>query len=126
MDEPAIREVLVFEEAWWTSTDCQFPQKLVEPYNAPPNTPVSQWVGGATITDLPLRMVYYFANNIPGGPGASGGPYVLLASYDDMNFSGFWRELELSSDYPVAPSQIRQPLTGPTSLPLDSPMAGLL
>ena len=44
-------------------------------------------------------MVYYFANNIPCGPGAKGGPYVMLASYDDMNYSGFWREVELSGDY---------------------------
>jgi hypothetical protein len=125
IDQPAIKVVMVFDQAWWTSANCQYQPQLVEPYNSP-NAPATQCVGGATITDLPLRMVYYFANNIPGGPGASGGPYVLLASYDDMNFSGFWRELELSSDYPVAPSQMRQPLTGPTSVPVDSPMAGLL
>jgi hypothetical protein len=126
IDQPAIKAVLVFDEAWWTSPDCQFPPKLVAPYNAPPNTPVSQWVGGATITDLPLRMVYYFANNIPGGPGTSGGPYVILASYDDMNYSNFWRELELSGDYTTAPSLIRQPLTGPTSVPAKSSLANLL
>jgi hypothetical protein len=126
IDQPAIKAVLVYDEAWWTSPACPVQPKLVAPYNAPPDTPVSQWVGGATITDLPLRMVYYFANNIPGGPGASGGPYVILASYDDMNYSSFWRELELSGDYTTAPSLIRQPLTGPTSVPTDSPLAGLL
>jgi hypothetical protein len=125
IDQPAIKVVMIFDQAWWAGGGCQYPPNLVAPYNAP-NAPPAQWVGGATITDLPLRMVYYFANNIPGGPGASGGPYVLLASYDDMNYSGFWRELELSGDYSQAPSQIRQPLTGPTSLPVDSPMAGLL
>ncbi|HTC02758.1 MAG TPA: FAD-dependent oxidoreductase [Xanthobacteraceae bacterium] len=126
IDQPAIKAVLVFDQAWWTSPSCTYPPNLVAPYNAPPNTPTSQWVGGATITDLPLRMVYYFANNIPCGPGAKGGPYVMLASYDDMNYSGFWREVELSGDYSTAPSQIRQPLTGPTSVPVDSAFAGLL
>jgi hypothetical protein len=125
IDQPAIKVVMVFDQAWWTSTNCQYPPKLVPPYNAP-NAAPTQYIGGDTITDLPLRMVYYFGNNIPGGPGVSGGPYVLLASYDDMNYSSFWRELELSGDYPAPPSLIRQPLTGPTSVPVASPMTGLL
>lgn len=125
LDQPAIKVVMVFDQAWWLSSadggQCQYAPNLV-----PPSLPPAQRVGGATITDLPLRMVYYFGNNVPGGPGANGGPYVLLASYDDMNYSSFWRELELTGDYRVAPSQMRQPLTGPTSVPVDSPMAGLL
>jgi Flavin containing amine oxidoreductase len=129
LDQAAIKVVMVFDQAWWLSTQnggqCQSPPNLVWPTNRP-KPPPSQWVGGATITDLPLRMIYYFGNNIPGGPGANGGPYVLLASYDDMNYSNFWRELEITGDYPVAPSQMFQPLTGPTSVPVDSPMAGLL
>jgi Flavin containing amine oxidoreductase len=129
LDQPAIKVVMVFDQAWWLSAQnggqCQYPPNLVPPTNAP-NAPPSQWVGGATITDLPLRMVYYFGNNIPGGPGANGGPYVLLASYDDMNYSNFWREVEIIGDYPVAPSQMHQPLTGPTTVPVNSPMAGLL
>ena len=126
IDQPAIKLVLIFDQAWWTSADCKYPPKLVPPTNAPPNTPKAQWVGGATITDLPLRMVYYFANNIPGGPGATGGPYVMLASYDDMYYSSFWRELETAGGYATAPSLVRQPLTGPTSVPVDSPLAGIL
>lgn len=126
VDQPAIKVVLIFDQAWWTSPDCKYPPKLELPTNAPPNTPKAQWVGGATITDLPLRMVYYFANNIPGGPGLTGGPYVMLASYDDMNYSSFWRELEIAGEYKIAPSLIRQPLKGPASVPVDSPMAGIL
>ncbi len=91
-----------------------------------PTPPDSQQVGGPTITDLPLRMVDYFANNVPGGPGAGGGPYVLLASYDDMNYASFWHELETIGDYEIAPSLIRQPLTGPTRMPADSALAGIL
>ena len=125
IDQPAMKVVLVFDQAWWAGSGCQYPPNLVAPYNAP-DAPKSQWVGGATITDLPLRMVYYFANNIPGGPGASGGPYVMLASYDDMNYSGFWRELELKGVYKTTPSLIHQPLKGPTSVPVDSALGGLL
>lgn len=126
IDQPAMKVVLVFDQAWWATSECQYPPNLVLPPNAPPDTPMSQAVGGATITDLPLRMVYYFANNIPGGPGLEGGPYVMLASYDDMNYSGFWRELEFSGDFKKAPSLVRQPLHGPTSVPVDSPLAGIL
>jgi hypothetical protein len=129
LDQPAIKVVMVFDQAWWLSTQnggqCQYAPILQPPYNAP-KAPASQGVGGATITDLPLRMVYYFGNNIPGGPGANGGPYVLLASYDDMNYSNFWREVEINGDYKDAPSRMHQPLTGPTPVHVDSPMAGLL
>jgi Flavin containing amine oxidoreductase len=125
IDQPAIKVVMIFDQAWWTTPNCKYRPNLIPP-SVQPIPPPSQWVGGATITDLPLRMVYYFANNIPGGPGATGGPYVLLASYDDMNYSSFWRELELSGDYQEAPSRVRQPMTGPTSVPVTSPMAGIL
>ncbi|HWX84419.1 MAG TPA: FAD-dependent oxidoreductase [Xanthobacteraceae bacterium] len=123
IDQPAIKAVLVFDQPWWTSAP--YPPNLVSPDPNKP-LPAKQQVGGATITDLPLRMVYYFANNIPNGPGASGGPYVMLASYDDMNYSDFWRVVEQSGDYTVAPSQKLQPLTGPTSVPVDSAFANLL
>lgn len=127
IDQPAIKVVMIFDQAWWTSPNCKCQPKLVSPTKPPaPVPPVAQWVGGDTITDLPLRMIYYFANNIPGGPGVKGGPYVLLASYDDMNYSSFWRELEISGPYPAAPSLMHQPLYGPTSVPVNSPFAGLL
>ncbi|HEX2093869.1 MAG TPA: FAD-dependent oxidoreductase, partial [Longimicrobiaceae bacterium] len=69
IDQPAIKAVMVFDRAWWTSPACKYPPQLT-PSGA-------QGVGGPTITDLPLRQIYYFANNIPGGPGTTGGPYVL-------------------------------------------------
>lgn len=120
IDQPAIKVLMVFDEAWWTT--CPNAPKLVTPTGAQP----SQGIGGPSITDLPLRMVYYFGNNVPGGPGTQGGPYVLLASYDDMNYSDFWRQLEQSGGCTVAPSLIDQPMTGPTELPVDSPMATIL
>jgi hypothetical protein len=126
IDQPAIKAVLVFDDAWWTDPAiCAYRPRLEWPGGGP-TPPDSQQVGGPTITDLPLRMVDYFANNVPGGPGASGGPYVLLASYDDMNYASFWHELETIGDYEIAPSLIRQPLTGPTRMPADSALAGIL
>jgi hypothetical protein len=129
LDQPAMKVVMVFDQAWWLSKDnggqCQYPPNLVWPSDRG-NAPPSQSVGGATITDLPLRMVYYFGNNVPGGPGANSGPYVLLASYDDMTYSNFWREVEINGDYEAPPSLMHQPLTGPTPVHVDSPMAGLL
>ena len=127
IDQPAIKAIMVFDEPWWTGSACAYPPNLEWPSDAPqPAPPPAQQVGGATITDLPLRMVYYFGNNVPSGPGNQGGPYVLLASYDDMNYSDFWRQLETQGDYTVAPSSIRQPLHGPTQVDPGSPMAQLL
>jgi hypothetical protein len=125
INQPAIKAVLVFDEAWWTSPECEYPPQLEWP-GPGPEPADAQKVGGPTVTDLPLRMVDYFANNIPGGPGASGGPYVLLASYDDMTYASFWHELETEGDYRVAPSLICQPLNGPTQMPAGSALAGIL
>ncbi|HEX2080715.1 MAG TPA: FAD-dependent oxidoreductase [Longimicrobium sp.] len=126
INQPAIKIVMVWDDAWWMDPKiCKYTPQLEWP-SAGPTPPAAQLVGGPTVTDLPLRMVDYFANNVPGGPGASGGPYVLLASYDDMTFSSFWRVLETIGDYKATPSSIRQPLHGPTRMPDDSPLAHLL
>lgn len=126
INQPAIKVVLLFDSAWWTDPACLFQPKLVDPAAPTGSSPQTQWVGGATITDLPLRMIYYFGNNVPGGPGVTGGPYVVLASYDDMNYAEFWNELETQGDVTIAPSLRRQPLWGPTALPTDSAMADIL
>jgi hypothetical protein len=127
IDQPAIKTIMVFDEPWWSSPDCAYRPNLVWPNDAPKPPPaMGQRIGGATITDLPLRQVYYFGNNVTNGPGNQGGPYVLLASYDDMNYSDFWRQVEVSGDYTVPPSSIRQPLHGPTKLDPKSALAQLL
>ena len=112
LDQPAIKAVMVFADAWWV--------------NAPEAPELTNGVGGPTITDLPLRQIYYFGNNVPGSPNNQQGPFVLLASYDDMNYSDFWRQLEVQGDYTEAPSLYRQPLVGPTEVPVGSPFANLL
>lgn len=125
IDQPSVKAVLVFDDAWWTGPDCEFQPELMWP-NGDQAPAAAQLVGGPTVTDLPLRMVDYFANNVPGGPGETGGPYVLLASYDDMNYVSFWHELETEGDWTVPPSDVCQPLHGPTRMPSDSALAGLL
>lgn len=128
IDQPAIKAVLVFDEAWYTPSSgyCRYYPNLVAPDNASPQIEATQYIGGPTVTDLPLRMVYYFGNNTSVPPSNSGGPYVVLASYDDMNYSNFWRELETDQDYTEAPSLYQQPLHGPTSMDPTSPFAQIL
>ena len=128
IDQPAVKIVMLFDTPWWSNASlCKHSPDLTNPTQPTnPSVPPGQWVGGPTITDLPLRQVYYFANNIPGGPGLSGGPYVLLASYDDENYSDFWRVLETTQDLTKAPSLNDQPLYGPTEVPVNSPMANML
>lgn len=128
INQPAIKAVMVFDQPWYTDASlCAQPLPvLVAPSNGPHEVPNSQKVGGPTITDLPLRMVYYFGHNTPGTSGGSGGPYVVLASYDDMNFSDFWRVLEVQGDYTNAPSLTDQPLHGPAQMGLDSAFTQLL
>lgn len=43
---------------------------------------------GRTVTDLPVRQVYYWPND--DGTPATSGPAMLLASYDDGTNIGFW------------------------------------
>ena len=51
---------------------------------------------GPSITDTPLRQIYYFGDDAPLGDG--NGPYVLLASYDDERFTRFWEVMEIPLD----------------------------
>jgi monoamine oxidase len=43
---------------------------------------------GRSVTDLPVRQVYYWPKS--NGEAATGGPSMLLASYDDGTNIGFW------------------------------------
>lgn len=72
---------------------------------------------GPSVTDTPIRQVVYFGNN---ARDQSGKPvYGILASYDDEQFTTFWRELELgpeqSERVPIADDT--QPLQGPRKVP---------
>jgi len=86
IEQPSYKVAMFFDSPWWETA--KYPPKLV-------SSGVSANVFGPTITDLPLRMIYYFGNN----GSASGAPvYGMLASYDDMRFTDFWRCLEIPLD----------------------------
>ena len=78
--QPSMRVMLFFDSPWWET--CTYPPDLTS--DGLPNT------FGPTITDLPLRQVYYFGNN---SNGAAKPVYGVLASYDDMQYVEFWQEL---------------------------------
>jgi hypothetical protein len=108
--QPSYKVAMFFDSCWWQES--KYPPDLVSKGHAPNE------VFGPTITDLPLRQIYYFRNNA--SPGQSDDPvYGLLASYDDMRFVRFWRELELAVDErrDQATSRDLQPLIGGRTAP---------
>jgi hypothetical protein len=68
---------------------------------------------GPSITDMPIRQVVYFGNNAMDTKAKP--VYGILASYDDIYYTTFWKSLELTTDQTceVPDSQNTQPLQGP-------------
>jgi len=98
--QPSYKIAMFFDSEWWTNA--KYAPKLK-----------NKTFFGPTITDLSLRQVYYFGDN---APKKSGTPiYGLLASYDDMQYTTFWQDMELSAtqrrNWPL--SWDYQPLVGP-------------
>jgi len=111
IEQPSYKVAMFFDTPWWE--DSKYPPKLVSDGQ-------TESVFGPTITDLPLRQVYYFGNNAQ--PHYSGeAVYGLLASYDDERFVGFWRGLELPTDVlrETAVSRDLQPLQGGRDAPVE-------
>ena len=110
IEQPSYKVAMFFDSPWWQ--DAPYPPKLQ-------NGGTDKNVFGPTITDIPLKQIYYFGNNAPGCENPQ--IYGLLASYDDMRFASFWRELELSTDQSrkKAISQDTQPLDGGRIAPIE-------
>ncbi|HEX8736194.1 MAG TPA: hypothetical protein VF721_12775 [Pyrinomonadaceae bacterium] len=72
---------------------------------------------GPAFTDSPVRMAVYFGNNALSQSGEK--VYGMLASYDDEQFTTFWKELEEGPDKPVdiPTCEDVQPLAGPRDCP---------
>ncbi len=88
IEQPSLKIAMFFDTEWWKKAT--YPPKLV-------NSAGNDDVFGPTITDLSLRQIYYFGNNAPGK--SNGKPvYGILASYDDMRFTQFWREMDIGVD----------------------------
>ena len=109
IEQPSYKIAMFFHVPWWQSAP--YAPKLISSQGD------NASVFGPTITDLPLRQVYYFGNNAPDATGEE--VYGLLASYDDMRFVRFWQELELGPNErrTVPISQDYQPLEGARTAP---------
>ena len=72
---------------------------------------------GPSITDMPIRQVVYFGDNARDQRGKK--VYGLLASYDDIYYTTFWKALELGprASRRVPESRDVQPLEGPRKAP---------
>jgi hypothetical protein len=110
--EPSYKIAMFFDKEWWKESI--FPPRLVgDPSNEDPDSgkPIPN-VFGPTITDTPLRQIYYFGDN---ALSSEDEVFAVLASYDDERFYRFWQELELGPDQQreVPISRNLQPLEGP-------------
>lgn len=101
--QPSFRILMFFDRPWWNQVT--YPPTLSDGQGTPN-------IFGPTITDIPLRQIYYFGNNSPNNPNPV---YGLLASYDDMQFTQFWQDLEtpLNARREIPLSQDYQPMIGP-------------
>lgn len=72
---------------------------------------------GPSATDMPIRQVVYFGDNALHKKGKK--VYGILASYDDIKYTTFWKALELgpNRERKIAESQDDQPLQGPRIAP---------
>lgn len=74
---PLFKFFTTYSNPWW----------LAAGYN-PSEGPFVPVKSGRTVTDLPVRQVYYWPKD--DGSAAMDGPAMLLASYDDGTNIGFW------------------------------------
>lgn len=72
---------------------------------------------GPSATDMPIRQVVYFGDNSRNKKGKK--IYGILASYDDIRYTTFWKALEIgpNKEREVATSKDLQPLEGPRKAP---------
>lgn len=114
--QPSYKVAMFFDSEWWK--EAKYPPRLVgDKSNKDAKTGEDiPNVFGPTITDTPLRQVYYFGDN---APTAKGEAFGILASYDDERFYRFWQELELGPDESreIPLSRNLQPLEGAGKAP---------
>ncbi|MCY4151469.1 MAG: FAD-dependent oxidoreductase [Aestuariivita sp.] len=93
IEQPSYKIAISFASDWWNKADYV------------PALSGSAW--GPTVTDLPLRQIYYFSPE-----SEAPDTHAVLASYDDMRFTRFWQELEIPlSDRRTEPISLNfQPL----------------
>jgi monoamine oxidase len=91
--QSAFKLLLAYESPWWRSLGL---------------------VAGRSVTDLPIRQVYYFGTE---AEQENGLPYMnslLMASYNDISTVPFWKGLEMGEPYKgYLPSCIEGGVTDP-------------
>lgn len=75
---PLFKLFTTYNNPWWRAAG----------YTDPATNSFVPVQSGRTVTDLPVRQVYYWPNS--DGTPATHGPAMLLASYDDGTNIGFW------------------------------------
>lgn len=116
IEQPSYKVAMFFNKKWWDDDNIQYKPKLTNTDHGNKN------VFGPTITDLPLRQIYYFGDNSAAGKISEADKvYGMLVSYDDMRFTKFWEELELATgDRRTTPlSQNYQPMHGAEQAPFE-------
>jgi monoamine oxidase len=80
---PAFKIAMVYEKPWWQSFTN--------------SAGVSQgWTNGYSVTDLPIRQVFF---GVGQGPEASGNERVLLATYADSDAALYWEGISNVSNH---------------------------
>ncbi|TYC61734.1 FAD-dependent oxidoreductase [Rhodobacterales bacterium] len=104
IEQPSYKVGISCSSKWWENAD--YPPRL--------NSPANAW--GPTITDLPLRQIYYFD---PEEQAESG--HAILASYDDERYTGFWQQLELPTgvNRTIPISENYEPLSNGAAAPIE-------
>eukprot|EP00357_Protocruzia_adherens_P003315 CAMPEP_0115029120 /NCGR_PEP_ID=MMETSP0216-20121206/36781_1 /TAXON_ID=223996 /ORGANISM="Protocruzia adherens, Strain Boccale" /LENGTH=305 /DNA_ID=CAMNT_0002405583 /DNA_START=139 /DNA_END=1052 /DNA_ORIENTATION=+ len=80
IEQPSVKIGMFFTTPWWKES--KYPPRL------------EHGGVGPTITDLPLRQVYYFGNNATSEDNDTA-IYGLQAAYNDMRNTYFWKEMTL-------------------------------
>jgi monoamine oxidase len=75
--QPLLKVFTTYTNPWWRASG----------YTKADGTPVPI-EAGRSVTDLPVRQTYYWPKEH--GSPATGGPSMLMASYDDGTNIGFW------------------------------------
>lgn len=98
---PAFKIAVVYEQPWWQSFTN--------------NTGATQgWTDGYSVTDLPIRQVFF---GLGQGPQPEGNARVILATYADTDAAVFWDGLSsVSAHTPVLGSGSEIQQVGPGSL----------
>ncbi|GAB3222205.1 flavin monoamine oxidase family protein [Spirosoma arcticum] len=77
--QSAFKLFLAYERPWWRALGL---------------------VAGRSVTDLPVRQVYYFGTEGEQAGGLSNMNSLLMASYNDISTVPFWKGLEHGEPYP--------------------------